>query len=96
MELGSFPWVDSGVRLAVRHLGPDQVDEYIREVRRQYRADVRERAHTILEADLGAGGGRHRRRTLGPRRPRTQPNPCVMHCIHATGEGASAQTEGGS
>jgi hypothetical protein len=52
--LGPWAWASPDVRLAVRHLAPDQVDEYIREVRRQYRADVRERAHTVLEADLGA------------------------------------------
>jgi hypothetical protein len=50
-----YPWVDSSVRHAVALLAPDQATEYIRQVRHQYRSDVRERAHTVLEADLGAG-----------------------------------------
>jgi hypothetical protein len=52
--LGPFPWVDATVRRAVELLAPDQAAELIRLVRAQYRADVRERAHTILEAELGA------------------------------------------
>jgi hypothetical protein len=52
--LGPYPWATDAVRRAVELLAPDQAAEYIREVRAQYRRDLRERAHTILEADLGA------------------------------------------
>jgi hypothetical protein len=58
MDLGPYRWVDSSVRLALRHLAPDQATAYIREVRHEYRADVRDRAHTILESDLGADPAR--------------------------------------
>jgi hypothetical protein len=54
LVLGAFPWATPDVRQAVELLTPAQAAAYIREVRRQYRADQRERAHTVLEADLGA------------------------------------------
>jgi hypothetical protein len=41
------------IAAAFQSLTPEGV-EFIRVVRAQYRSDVRERAHTILEADLGA------------------------------------------
>ena len=47
-----YPWIDSSVRLAVRHLAPDQEAEYVRLVPRRIPV-VRERAHTVLEADAG-------------------------------------------
>ena len=70
------PWIDGSIRLAVRQLAPDQAAEYIRLVPRRVPI-VRERAHTLFEADAGdpaaiadawsgrgrtgPGGGRKRR-----------------------------------
>jgi hypothetical protein len=55
--LGPFPWVTPEVRRAVELLTADQAAEYIREVRAQYRSEMRERAHTIAECDLPAAVG---------------------------------------
>jgi hypothetical protein len=45
------------VRRTVELLTADQAAAFIREVRAQYRADTRERAHTIAECDLPAAAG---------------------------------------
>jgi hypothetical protein len=55
--LGPYPWATPDVRRAVELLSPAQAVEFVRLVRAQYRADHRERAHTVAEADLPAGSG---------------------------------------
>jgi hypothetical protein len=57
LTLGAYPWVTEDVRSAVELLTADQATEFIREVRAQYRADHRERVHTVAECDLPAAIG---------------------------------------
>jgi hypothetical protein len=59
VTLGAFPWVTPEVRRTVELLPDVQTAEYIRLVRHQHRADLRERAHTLTECGLPAAAAIH-------------------------------------
>jgi hypothetical protein len=70
LALGPYVWVTPDVRAAFELLDPEQRAAYVKLVRAQYRSDVRERAHAIVEADLGSSpasiaDGRLARSTAG-------------------------------